>query len=104
MDSQGRLTVPNGKVHYNGTTAGSVATYTCDNEIKPDPRTCGIDGSWRGNIPACGNICALFNAWGPLIFCVILSDQPIVCNYRVHPDAIEIQINSSLASRTYYNS
>ena len=56
VDSQNCVAVPNGKVCYNGNTAGSVATYTCDHESEmKHTRTCGSDGRWNGKIPACGN-------------------------------------------------
>ena len=59
VDSQNCVAVPNGKVSYNGITAGSMATYTCDrNDSESEmeyTRTCGSDGRWNGKIPACGN-------------------------------------------------
>ena len=64
MDSQNCVAVPNGNVCYNGTTAGSVANYTCDNRTCDNgtcdngngtTRTCRSDGRWDGEIPACGN-------------------------------------------------
>ena len=54
MSSQGCLTVPNGKVCYNGTTAGSIAEYTCDGDSDVNvTRKCGSDGRWEGAIPVC---------------------------------------------------
>ena len=53
MDSQDCLSVPNGKVCYTGTTAGSVANYTCDNGNTT--QTCRSDGRWDGEIPACAS-------------------------------------------------
>ena len=55
MNSQ-CLAVSNGMVCYNGTTAGSVATYTCDNGytlMGTAERTCRSDGRWEGSIPSC---------------------------------------------------
>ena len=50
------LAVSNGMVCYDGTTAGSVATYTCDNGymlMGSAERVCGSDGHWDESIPSC---------------------------------------------------
>ena len=59
MSSQGTYhTVPNGRVCYNGTTADSTAKYTCDSSGNETvaTRTCGSDGRWEGDTPACRKI------------------------------------------------
>ena len=46
----------NGMVCYDGITAGSVATYTCQNEymlVGTAERMCRTDGCWEGSIPSC---------------------------------------------------
>ena len=50
------LAVSNGMVCYDGTTAGSVATYSCDDGYMlrgSAERVCGSDGHWEERIPSC---------------------------------------------------
>ena len=50
------LSIPNGIVCYDGTIAGSVATYECDNAytlMGTTQRMCRSDGRWKGSIPSC---------------------------------------------------
>ena len=47
----------NGQVsHFNGTTFGQTASYSCDtgyNLVGDNNRTCQADGMWSGNEPTC---------------------------------------------------
>ena len=50
------LTVSNGMVCYNGTIAGSVATYTCDSGyvlMGTAERMCRSDGQWEKSVSSC---------------------------------------------------
>ena len=50
------VAIPNGQVCYNGTIAGSVATYSCDEGFTltgSAERTCRSDGRWNGSIASC---------------------------------------------------
>ena len=53
----GELDDPNnGQVSLNGTTLGSIATYTCDTGfdlIGDMERICQANGNWSGNEPTC---------------------------------------------------
>ena len=53
----GSVSVVNGTGCYSGTTAGSVATYHCDNgyiiSSGSEQRECRSDGNWEGEIPVC---------------------------------------------------
>ena len=53
----GELDDPNnGQVSLNGTTLGSIATYTCDpghSLIGDMERICQENGTWSGNEPTC---------------------------------------------------
>lgn len=51
--------VQNGFVYYNGTVAGSLATYKCDNGYTlsgSDRRVCRSDGRWSEPTPSCKEI------------------------------------------------
>ena len=48
--------ISDGVVCYNGTTAGSVAVYTCNNGfllVGNEVRVCMNEGNWNGSIPQC---------------------------------------------------
>ena len=50
------LTISDGVVCYNGTTAGSMAIYICNDGfalVGGEPRVCQSDGMWNGSIPQC---------------------------------------------------
>ena len=48
--------ISGGVVCYNGTPAGSLAVYICDNGfllMGNEARVCQIEGRWNGSIPQC---------------------------------------------------
>jgi len=48
--------ISGGAVCYNGTTAGSLAVYFCNDDfvlIGNEARVCLGDGNWNGSIPQC---------------------------------------------------
>ena len=54
--SIGSVSIPNGFACYDGTSAGSVATYQCDEGYtltENTKRTCEDDGHWDGQLPSC---------------------------------------------------
>ena len=55
----GNLANPqNGAVLVTGTTLGSTATYTCEENFSllgPSIRVCGSDGVWSGRAPICNS-------------------------------------------------
>ena len=54
--SSGTFPISGGRVSYNGTTEGAVATYQCDGGYSLSgnvERVCQSDGNWNGQIPQC---------------------------------------------------
>ena len=54
--SVGSLSITGGRVDYDGTTLGSVATYQCDSGYSLSgnvQRVCRSDGNWNGSVPVC---------------------------------------------------
>ena len=67
-------TIPKGMVRYNGTTAGSVATYKCDNGytlMGNAERTCTSDGQWGGDIPLCEAIGMTNDKALDIVYCLV---------------------------------
>ena len=54
--SSGTFPISGGRVSYNGTTEGAVATYQCDGGYSLSghvERVCQSDGNWNGQVPQC---------------------------------------------------
>ena len=52
----GHGSIENGFVCYNGTVAGSLATYRCNEGYMltgTEERLCGSDGRWSGDMSSC---------------------------------------------------
>ena len=56
-NSEETVTIPNGRVIYDGVTPGSMAVLTCDSGYEPDigssTRICTTDGTWSGDQHRC---------------------------------------------------
>ena len=71
----------NGRVDLSGTTFGSTATYSCNQDYMLDgPRTrnCQADGSWSGREPTCERMSAI-----ALLIMVLVALSPILSIHRI---------------------
>ena len=92
------LNPTNGQVLINGTTEGSIATYSCTNGyhvVGNTSRACQSDRQWSGNAPTCERKCMVFcNAYYTAFYAVL----PLLLSLAVDCGPLSDPINGHVTT------